>query len=181
MFFYPSSMLSFTTYFWSRKISAQNITISVLVVVFGSFLNSGFFPRIFFITKNKTKKTKTGQREDFRFWQENTDRKGGTIKIHEIWKRPVFWKEGENGESIIFVKLIQMSDKQQNFILSHLVLVFLQFFSEWSQKLLVSPRSSSSVVTLKRKGSVYYGTSPWIIDGRGGSVTSCLWKLVDVS
>lgn len=53
--FYPSSMLWLTIYFWSVKIFAQNKTISVLVVVFGSFLNSGYLPRIFFITKNKTK------------------------------------------------------------------------------------------------------------------------------
>lgn len=60
MFFYPSSMLSFTIYFWSGKIFAQNITICVQVVVFGSFLNSGYFPRIFFITK----KQKQNQKQD---------------------------------------------------------------------------------------------------------------------
>lgn len=60
------------------------------------------------------------------------------------------------------------------------------FFSGWSQKLLVGPPNSSSVVTLKLEGfgSLRYQT----IDHRqrrrrrgGISVTSCLWKLVDVS
>lgn len=75
-----------------------------------------------------------------------------------------------------------MSDIQQKFIFSQLILVFLHFSLD-------GHRSSSSVLpTLllwshwSWKGSVHYVTRLLIIDKGGGvSVTSCLWKLVDVS
>lgn len=69
MLTYPSPKLLFSFYFWSGKTfqekKPQNI--SILLVAFGSFLNSGYCWRILHTTK------KTGQREDsrLRFWQEN--------------------------------------------------------------------------------------------------------------
>lgn len=91
----------------------------------------------FSIIQKRKPKAKTRQREDsrLRFWQENNQIEARN-DYQNSWKgnRPFSGKKVGNG--IIFVKLIQMSDKQQN--LSHLILVFLHFFSPNGQRSLPS-------------------------------------------
>lgn len=93
MFFYPSSMSSFTIYFWSGKIFAQN-KISVLVVVWFIF-KFRLFSRDFLHYKNQNQNRTKGRFQMKLLAGTQTDRsKEATIK-DETWKRSVFWKEAE--------------------------------------------------------------------------------------